>query len=134
RPQLLGLLVRAVRRGGRCPGRRGLLTSRRGVRRRRQPGHPGRLRFVRAAPSAHVSGRPDRRRLVSVLWGRRVAGDVFHRRAGGRARLLHRPPRPEDPRALPGTGRPVTLAVRWGIPVAVIAACVGYLIYSASGG
>jgi len=28
----------------------------------------------------------------------------------------------------------VTLAIRWGIPVAVIAACVGYLIYSASGG
>ena len=28
----------------------------------------------------------------------------------------------------------MTLAIRWGIPVAVIAACVGYLIYSASGG
>ena len=28
----------------------------------------------------------------------------------------------------------MTLAVRWGLPVAVVAACVGYLIYSASGG
>lgn len=28
----------------------------------------------------------------------------------------------------------MTLAVRWGLPVAVVVACVGYLIYSASGG
>lgn len=28
----------------------------------------------------------------------------------------------------------MTLALKWGIPVAVIAACVGYLIYTASGG
>jgi cytochrome c-type biogenesis protein CcmE len=28
----------------------------------------------------------------------------------------------------------MTLVVRWGLPVAVVAACVGYLIYSASGG
>jgi cytochrome c-type biogenesis protein CcmE len=28
----------------------------------------------------------------------------------------------------------VSLAVRWGIPTVVVAACVGYLIYSASGG
>jgi cytochrome c-type biogenesis protein CcmE len=28
----------------------------------------------------------------------------------------------------------VSLFVRWGIPTAVVAACVGYLIYSASGG
>ncbi len=28
----------------------------------------------------------------------------------------------------------MTIAVRWGLPVAVVAACVGYLIYSASGG
>ena len=27
----------------------------------------------------------------------------------------------------------MTLALRWGLPVAVVAACVGYLIYSASG-
>jgi cytochrome c-type biogenesis protein CcmE len=26
------------------------------------------------------------------------------------------------------------MIVRWGIPVAIVAACVGYLIYSASGG
>jgi len=28
----------------------------------------------------------------------------------------------------------VTLVLRWGLPGAVVAACVGYLIYSASGG
>jgi len=28
----------------------------------------------------------------------------------------------------------MTLALKWGIPVAVVAACVGYLIYTASGG
>lgn len=28
----------------------------------------------------------------------------------------------------------MTLAVKWGIPVAVVAACVGYLIYASSGG
>lgn len=28
----------------------------------------------------------------------------------------------------------MSLLVRWGIPAAVVAACVGYLIYSASGG
>jgi cytochrome c-type biogenesis protein CcmE len=28
----------------------------------------------------------------------------------------------------------MTLALRWGVPVAVVAACVGYLIYTASGG
>jgi cytochrome c-type biogenesis protein CcmE len=28
----------------------------------------------------------------------------------------------------------VTAAVRWGLPVAAVAACVGYLVYSASGG
>ena len=28
----------------------------------------------------------------------------------------------------------MTLALRWGIPIAVVAACVGYLIYTASGG
>ena len=28
----------------------------------------------------------------------------------------------------------MTMALRWGIPVAVVAACVGYLIYAASGG
>jgi cytochrome c-type biogenesis protein CcmE len=28
----------------------------------------------------------------------------------------------------------VNLLVRWGIPAAVVAACVGYLIFSASGG
>ena len=28
----------------------------------------------------------------------------------------------------------MTLVLRWGLPVAVMAACVGYLIYSASGG
>jgi cytochrome c-type biogenesis protein CcmE len=28
----------------------------------------------------------------------------------------------------------MTLALKWGIPVAIIAACVGYLIYTASGG
>ncbi len=28
----------------------------------------------------------------------------------------------------------MTMALRWGLPAVVIAACVGYLIYSASGG
>ena len=28
----------------------------------------------------------------------------------------------------------MTLVLRWGLPVAVVVACVGYLIYSASGG
>jgi cytochrome c-type biogenesis protein CcmE len=28
----------------------------------------------------------------------------------------------------------MSLAVRWGIPTVVVAACVGYLIYAASGG
>lgn len=28
----------------------------------------------------------------------------------------------------------MTMALRWGAPMAVVAACVGYLIYSASGG
>jgi len=28
----------------------------------------------------------------------------------------------------------VSIAMRWGLPAAVVAACVGYLIYSASGG
>ncbi|HEV2139889.1 MAG TPA: cytochrome c maturation protein CcmE [Candidatus Dormibacteraeota bacterium] len=28
----------------------------------------------------------------------------------------------------------MTTALRWGLPVAIVAACVGYLIYSASGG
>jgi cytochrome c-type biogenesis protein CcmE len=28
----------------------------------------------------------------------------------------------------------MSVALRWGAPVAVVAACVGYLIYSASGG
>jgi cytochrome c-type biogenesis protein CcmE len=28
----------------------------------------------------------------------------------------------------------VSIALRWGLPAAVVAACVGYLIYSASGG
>jgi len=28
----------------------------------------------------------------------------------------------------------VSIAIRWGLPGAVVAACVGYLIYSASGG
>jgi len=28
----------------------------------------------------------------------------------------------------------VTVALRWGAPIAVVVACVGYLIYSASGG
>ena len=28
----------------------------------------------------------------------------------------------------------MTLALKWGIPVAIVAACVGYLIYTASGG
>jgi len=28
----------------------------------------------------------------------------------------------------------MTLAMKWGIPVAIVAACVGYLIYTASGG
>jgi cytochrome c-type biogenesis protein CcmE len=28
----------------------------------------------------------------------------------------------------------MTLALRWAIPIAVVAACVGYLIYTASGG
>ena len=28
----------------------------------------------------------------------------------------------------------MTMALRWGAPVAVVVACVGYLIYSASGG
>lgn len=28
----------------------------------------------------------------------------------------------------------MTLAFKWGIPVAIVAACVGYLIYTASGG
>ena len=28
----------------------------------------------------------------------------------------------------------MSVLVRWGLPVAVVAACVGYLIYSASGG
>ena len=28
----------------------------------------------------------------------------------------------------------MTLAIKWGIPVAIVAACVGYLIYTASGG
>ncbi len=28
----------------------------------------------------------------------------------------------------------MTLVLRWGLPAAVVAACVGYLIYSASGG
>lgn len=28
----------------------------------------------------------------------------------------------------------MTLAVKWGIPVALVAACVGYLIYTTSGG
>ncbi len=28
----------------------------------------------------------------------------------------------------------MTMAFKWGVPVAVVAACVGYLIYAASGG
>src|SRR5437870_12539087 len=28
----------------------------------------------------------------------------------------------------------MTMVLRWGLPAAVVAACVGYLIYSASGG
>jgi cytochrome c-type biogenesis protein CcmE len=28
----------------------------------------------------------------------------------------------------------MTMALRWGLPAVVVAACVGYLIYSASGG
>ncbi|TMF48967.1 MAG: cytochrome c maturation protein CcmE [Chloroflexi bacterium] len=28
----------------------------------------------------------------------------------------------------------MSIAMRWGLPAAVVAACVGYLIYSASGG
>jgi len=28
----------------------------------------------------------------------------------------------------------MTMALRWGAPIAVVVACVGYLIYSASGG
>ena len=28
----------------------------------------------------------------------------------------------------------MTMALRWGLPVAIVVACVGYLIYSASGG
>ena len=28
----------------------------------------------------------------------------------------------------------MTIALKWGVPVAVVAACVGYLIYAASGG
>ncbi|HSS61602.1 MAG TPA: cytochrome c maturation protein CcmE [Candidatus Limnocylindrales bacterium] len=28
----------------------------------------------------------------------------------------------------------MSIALRWGLPAAVVAACVGYLIYSASGG
>ncbi len=28
----------------------------------------------------------------------------------------------------------MTIVLRWGLPAAVVAACVGYLIYSASGG
>ncbi len=28
----------------------------------------------------------------------------------------------------------MTVALKWGAPVAIVAACVGYLIYSASGG
>jgi len=28
----------------------------------------------------------------------------------------------------------MTMALKWGVPVAVVAACVGYLIYAASGG
>ena len=28
----------------------------------------------------------------------------------------------------------MTMVLRWGVPAAVVAACVGYLIYSASGG
>src|SRR5207245_9991400 len=31
-------------------------------------------------------------------------------------------------------GRSARIASRWGLPGAVVAACVGYLIYSASGG
>src|SRR5207249_3132248 len=125
---------RSVRRGGRRAGGRRQGARGRRVRGRQQPGHGIRVQRLRAAPSALVSRRAHRHRDIPVVWSRCSTGDVLHQLRWRGRRVLHRTARRHHPRPLPRPDRLVILALKWGAPVAVVAACVGYLIYSASGG
>src|SRR5256885_493442 len=62
------------------------------------------------------------------------AGGGRPRLRGGGGPVPRQAPRRPRPRPVTGADRAVTLALRWGAPLAVVVACIGYLIYSAAGG
>src|SRR5262249_29541320 len=62
-----------------------------------------------------------------------TARDVFHRRERHRGRTLPGPPRQWADRPVPAAGGGQVMAVKWFGLGAVVVACLGYLIFAATG-